>query len=627
MSSLSWKQVGTVTVLLAGAFLAVFNQSLLSSALPAIMRDLSVDATTVQWLTSGYSLIEAVLIPMAAYTLGRFSSRKLFTGALAIFTIGSLLGFCAPNFWVLLLGRMLQACCTGAMLPLITSVILLTFSRGKRGTAMGLIGLVVGVAPAIGPVASGLLVDSVGWRALFLIVGALAVAIILCGLVLLVNYEGFPRTSFDKASFVLSASGMVCFLYGLSNCASSDNVIIPVILMAIGAVLLALFVRRQLNLDKPMLDMRILRAKDYRVSVVAGALFQAGFLGIQLILPLYIQGVRGYSATMSGLALMPGALFGALASMAGGKVYDKVGILRTAIPGGIVVLLGALGLVFYDMDTGYVFIMVVYLILSIGLQFAMTPINTWGLNSLDNSVVQHTQSLTNTINQIAISFGTALLVSLSALGSSMAPSTLDELEQTCAGYHMSFCGAAILFALFFLTIALYARERPARAQESRPSELAFAGAVKTDVYSVPEDATALDALVCMVEHETSGLPVVSSDGSVAGFVSDGDIMRVLSDEADNRSTLLYVYMIWEKGDSFSHRLDQLRETSVMDVATKKVITLSSESRIDEACKVLSNTKIKKVPVLSGEKLVGVLSRSDLMRYIVKQMAGNISELE
>ena len=172
------KEMVMVAVLLAGTLLAVLNQTLLSPALPAIMGDLGVDATTVQWLTSGYSLVEAVVIPLSAYLIGRFSTRQLFISAFIIFTIGSLSATLAPNFWALLLGRVLQALCTGMSMPMVFTVILLIFPREKRGTAMGVIGLIIGFAPAVGPSLAGLLVDTVGWRALFAIVTTLAVIVV-----------------------------------------------------------------------------------------------------------------------------------------------------------------------------------------------------------------------------------------------------------------------------------------------------------------------------------------------------------------------------------------------------------------------------------------------------------------
>lgn len=247
------KELVMVGVLLTGTLLAVLNLTMLSPALPAIMGDLGVDATTAQWLTSVYALVEAVVIPLSAYLVGRFTTRQLFITALSVFTAGSLAAAVAPNFWVLLLGRIMQAACTGAVMPMVFTVILLVFPREKRGTAMGVIGLIIGFAPAVGPSLSGLLVDSVGWRALFAIVTAFGVVVVVLAACLLRNYGNFARTSFDKLSVALSTVGLVCLLYGLSTFASTTNMVLTLGLIAVGIVLVAFYVRRQLKLPEPMI--------------------------------------------------------------------------------------------------------------------------------------------------------------------------------------------------------------------------------------------------------------------------------------------------------------------------------------------------------------------------------------
>lgn len=626
-----------VAVLLAGTFLAVLNQTLLTPALPTIMRDLGVGQTTVQWLTSGYSLVEAVVIPMAAWLMGRFRTRRLFCGALVLFAAGSALAALAPVFGLLLLGRLLQACCTGLLLPLATSLILLAFPKDRRGSAMGLVGLIVGFAPAIGPVVSGLLIDGIGWRALFAIVFVLAAIVIACGVRTLEDANDFPRSAFDASSVALSSVGMVCFLYGLSTVASSQTPALPIVLLGVGAALITLFVLRQLVLDEPMLDVRILATRDYRVSVIAIALIQAGFLGMQVIMPLYIQDVRGYSPTLSGLALMPGALLGAFAAVLGGMLFDKRGIRAAAIPGGIVALMGAVGIFSFGTGTPYAAIVLVYLVLSVGLMFAMTPINTWGVNSLPNSVVQHAQSLSNTFNQVAGSFSTALLVSLASFGSGLASGggadAADSATVLMAGYHVSFAASAVIFVLFFLTVLLFVKS-PGRSvpssegevgadavgEKARLAEPRLLDAVRADVFSLPETATVADALACMAENHTSGLPIVAKDGSVVGFVSDGDILRALSRAMNSSASMYYLYLSWRQGEDLSEGLDYIERTPVIDIATRYVVTLDADAEIAEALKLLSETRVKKVPVLRDGKMAGVLSRSDLVRYLSRQIA-------
>ena len=333
------KEMIMVSVLLVGVLLAVLNQTLLSPALPAIMADLQVDATTVQWLTSGYSLVEAVIIPLSAYLIGRFSTRQLFISAFVIFTVGSLAATLAPNFWVLLLGRVLQAACTGMSMPMVFTVILLVFPREKRGTAMGVIGLIIGFAPAVGPSVAGLLVDSVGWRALFAIVTVLSVIVVVLAVVVLKNYGDFARAPFDKLSVALSTVGLVCLLYGLSTFASTDNMALTAGLIVAGLALCVLYVVRQMKLPEPMLQVSILKARKYAIAVIIIVIVQAALMGTGVITPLYIQGVLGFSATMSGVAMLPGALIGALMGLVSGRLFDRYGVRRVVIPGVIVAVL------------------------------------------------------------------------------------------------------------------------------------------------------------------------------------------------------------------------------------------------------------------------------------------------
>ena len=415
------KELVMVGVLLAGTLLAVLNLTMLSPALPAIMADLGVDATTAQWLTSVYALVEAVVIPLSAYLVGRFTTRQLFVTSLSVFTVGSLFAAIAPNFWVLLLGRIMQAACTGAVMPMVFTVILLVFPREKRGTAMGVIGLIIGFAPAVGPSLSGLLVDSVGWRALFAIVTALGVVVVVLAACLLRNYGNFARTSFDKLSVALSTVGLVCLLYGLSTFASTTNMALTLGLIAVGIVLVALYVRRQLKLPEPMLNVRILKTRPYATAACVVIIVQAALLGTEVITPLYIQGTLGFTATMSGLAMLPGAVIGAFTGLVSGRLFDRFGVRKVAVPGVLVAVLGASGLARLGIDANFITVVLTYTTLVIGLQFTMTPLNTWGVNSLDNRVIQHAQGLSNTMNQVAGSFGTAVLVSVSALAPLVAP--------------------------------------------------------------------------------------------------------------------------------------------------------------------------------------------------------------
>ena len=411
---LTRKQIVIVVILLAGTLLAVLNQTLLSPALPAIMADTQVDATTVQWLTSAYSLVEAVVIPLSAYLIGRFPTKKLFIFGMTIFGIGSLLAAIAPFFAVLLIGRMCQAVATGIAMPMVFTVILLIFPREKRGSAMGIVSLAIGFAPAIGPSVSGLLVDSVGWRALFLLVCALAVIIVLCAVFFLESYGEFEPTSFDKPSVALCSLGLLSLLYGLSSITSAEVIALPITLIVVGIILLTFFVRRQLKLEVPLLKVSILRTRNYAITISVVAGLQAALVGTGVLLPIYLQNLLGISALETGIVMLPGAVIGAILGFFAGRWFDRFGPRKVIIPCAFILLLGGCGLIAFSLDTPIPFIIAVYTCLSVGITGTITPINTWGINSLDNSVIQHANALSNTLNQVGASLGTAILVSLSA---------------------------------------------------------------------------------------------------------------------------------------------------------------------------------------------------------------------
>lgn len=644
------KELVMVGVLLTGTLLAVLNLTMLSPALPAIMGDLGVDATTAQWLTSVYALVEAVVIPLSAYLVGRFTTRQLFITALSVFTAGSLAAAVAPNFWVLLLGRIMQAACTGAVMPMVFTVILLVFPREKRGTAMGVIGLIIGFAPAVGPSLSGLLVDSVGWRALFAIVTALGVVVVVLAACLLRNYGNFARTSFDKLSVALSTVGLVCLLYGLSTFASTTNMALTLGLIAVGIVLVALYVRRQLKLPEPMLNVRILKTRPYATAACVVIIVQAALLGTEVITPLYIQGTLGFTATMSGLAMLPGAVIGAFTGLVSGRLFDRFGVRKVAVPGVLVAVLGASGLARLGIDANFITVVLTYTTLVIGLQFTMTPLNTWGVNSLDNRVIQHAQGLSNTMNQVAGSFGTAVLVSVSALAPLVAPDA-PAAEQAYLGEHMAYCTTFGLMCVAALVIIFLVRNRPAAsagAAAATPTErgeepvdyAAGISGVTVDgttgeswdsarTYTAAEvmnrepvcaadTATMAEVIRLMDANQTSGLPVVSASGDLVGFVSDGDVASYLgkTEIALVDSTLLNGYRYIDDEDAAT-RLRELMGLSVMAVATRRVISVEASTPVDEVCALFAAKRIKKVPVVQNGKLVGALSRRNIMRSLVE----------
>lgn len=623
MMGLAKKQSIIVIILMVGTFLVVLNQTLLSPALAVIMRDLSIDATTVQYIMSAYSLVEAVVIPLSAYLMGRFTTRQLYITGLSIFIAGSVLAAISPSFPVLLLGRTLQAIAAGVFMPMIFTVILLIFPREKRGAGMGLVTLVIGFAPAVGPTLSGLLVDSIGWRMLFVVVTAVSALILVAAIANLENYGNFERTTFDKPSVVLSTLGLVALLYGFSSFTSSDNVVIPLILIVIGIGICAIFVKRQLGLETPLLRIRVLASRNYRIAVILAMINFGTVIGMSTILPLYLQNVCGYNALQTGLTMLPGALLGAFVGMLAGRLFDSWGVRKCAIPGVITFLIGGIGTTFFSLDPNILFVVIVYAVITIGNQFLTTPINTWGINSLDNRVIQHANAVTNTLNQVSASFMTALIVSISALGWIITPEG-SVLEQTYQGDHLAFIAVCLLTCISTVIIFTLVRDRKTEpsaqasyAMESLPADtnaqhLPVSLVMNKKPVFVTESASIREVGQLLVDNRASGLPIVSKTGNVVGFISDGDIMNYIG-RADN--ILDSTYMVYQVPDleTFPQRVCDLIDMNVMKIATKHVVSLNADTSLEDACRLLSEKRIKIVPVVHDEKLVGSLSRADIVR--------------
>ena len=634
MTGLTKQQKMMVAVLLAGAILVVLNATFLSPALPHIMKDTGVDQTMVQFLTSGYALVEAVIIPLNAFFIGRFSTRKLFIGGMSLFGIGAIVAAISPIFPILLLGRVMQAFGTGIVMPMVFTLVLLIFPREHRGSAMGIVGLLIAFAPAIGPSLSGVLVDSVGWRALFIIVTVLTVIVILFACISLDNFNKFERVPFEAISVILLAIGMICFLYGLSTFSSSKNMLLTIALMLFGIILLGIFAFRQTKLETPLLRIQVLKSRRYRTAAVICLLLEAALVGSEVVLPIYVQNVLNQPATVSGLIMLPGAVLGALMGLVAGKIFDKKGVRVLACIGAIIIAASSLVIANFQMSMSPIIVCITYTILEIGIQFLITPLNTWGINSLENKLIQHANAVGSTFNQIGASFGTALLASLSALGPVFSNSS-DSQVLTYTGVHVSFIGMCILLCIVALLILFCVRNRKDEiAQETAKKEKAPEGIPGKDrdwligdvmdkaPVSIKENAPVSEAITIMKDKHTSGLPVLSEENKVVGFVADGDILRYLSKQGGVYFTDHTNFYTLLEDKEFLERLKDLIKLPVINISTRNVISVQATQLAEDAFKVLSEKRIKKVPVLDGEKmLVGSLSRNNVIIALAQLKEG------
>lgn len=403
-----------LAILFFGAFVSFLNNSLLNVALPSIMVDLDVgEYSTVQWLSTGYMLVSGILIPVSAFLITRFKNRTLFITSLVLFIIGTAIAAFAPNFGFLLAGRMIQAAGSAAMGPLLMNVMLVSFPREKRGAAMGIFGLVMITAPAIGPTLSGYIVEYFDWRLLFEMILPFAIISLVLAIWKLENVMETRDISLDYFSVVLSMVGFGGILYGCSM-ASSDGWSDPIVLstIIIGFIGLVWFIIRQFRLDEPLLDLRVYKYPMFALGSVISMVNAAAMFSGMILTPAYVQSVRDISPLDSGLMMLPGAVIMGIMSPITGKLFDKFGPRALAFIGIGITAYSTYLLSELQIDSTYTFIVVIYTIRMFGMSMVMMPIMTNGLNQLPNRLNPHGTAVNNTAQQVVGSIGTALFVTL-----------------------------------------------------------------------------------------------------------------------------------------------------------------------------------------------------------------------
>lgn len=400
-------------IMILGAFLATLNQTLMSVATPELMKDFDITAATAQWLTTGYLLVNGVLIPITAYLMQKFSTRQLFQASMMIFLAGTVVSALAGDFPMLLTGRLIQAAGAGIIMPLLMNVILALFPPEKRGSAMGLVGLAIIVAPAIGPTLAGYTLEKYTWETMFYAMIPLAVLVIVLGFIFLRNVGERVNVKFDAISVILSTIGFGALLFGFSRAGSlgwsSSEVLI---MIAVGVIGLVIFCWRQLKMTTPLLDLRAFKFNMFSLTILISIAVTMIMYADMMLLPLYLQNARGYTAIESGLLLLPGALLMGLLMPVTGRLFDKYGAKWLTIIGMAIVIATTLGFINLTDTTSYTYLVWMSTARRIGMAFMMMPLQTAGLNQLPPRLNAHGTAISNTTRQVAGAIGTSLLVTV-----------------------------------------------------------------------------------------------------------------------------------------------------------------------------------------------------------------------
>ncbi len=616
------RQIVMVMVLLTGAALSVLNQTSVSPMLPIIMYELSVTSPVVQWLVSGFSLVTAVVIPVTAYLMKRFSTRSVFFASMGLFIVGCILCFAAPNFAVLMIGRVCQAICAGMLMPLATNVMLLVFPPEKRGFAMGIYSLITSLMPAIGPVAAGGLTDSVGWRLVYAIMLILAIAVTIFAIFSLRNFGESERVGLDVPSVILSALGLVALLYGISAVGDGGFTFVSSALIVAGIVIIAAFVWRQTRLNQPVLNMAVFRYRRFVIGLAIVLVVMLASTAPSVTLPLVVQEGLGQSATITGLMMIPASIVGAVAALTAGKLFDRVGGRPLTIFGACMLLLAYIGCTFMAESIGVIWLACCMVLSNLGMMFVNTPLNTWSLGFLPDELIPHGNAMSNTLRQVAMSISITLFVTVMAVASSGAVDS-NAAASVITGGRIAFAYQAVLCAVVLIAVIAFVRPgEEAQFKTIRPdcgAEGCARDFMRINVPFLTKDSTVREAMVLFAKEGITDSPVVDEKGAVCAFLSSSDIMAQLVEHKMITSDLSGWSSIGDN-ETLNSRLSGIIDSGIMGIATKNVVTVCGDDSFEHVCAILAQRHFKKVPVVENGHLLGTINRDDVVRYVLDILA-------
>ncbi|GAY72410.1 permease of the major facilitator superfamily [Lentilactobacillus kosonis] len=413
----------------------MINQTVLSVAQPSIMKSFGVSLSTVQWLSTGYSLIGGILIPVSAWMADTFNTKKLVTYSLGVFLIGSITAFVAGSFPILLAGRLLQAIGAGVLSGLTMTILFSVYPREDRGTPTTLLGLVFGIAPAIGPTLGGFIVDNMGWHYIFGLVAPIVAVTFLLSLFYMADVVPHKYTKLDWLSVLLSSAGFGDILYGGSIVSSygwTDARTLTAFIA--GIVLVLLFIWRQLVISNPMLNLKVFTKENFSTAAIISAIAQISMVAVEFILPVYLQNARNLTATQSGLAVLPGAVVMFLLAPVSGRLVSKNFGKQIIVFGITMMTISTALLSFLTLTTPIWEIIALYALRNVGLAFAMMPAGTIGMQHLTPDLISHGSAGNNVVRQVGASIGTAILVSVMQTQANNAAPSASLLKTNPAAF-------------------------------------------------------------------------------------------------------------------------------------------------------------------------------------------------
>ena len=624
----SRKPAAILAVAAFAAFLATFNETFLNVGFAPIMADLGVDVSTVQWLATAYMLGAAVMVPVSAFAYRSFPTRPLFCATTALLVIGSVIGGMATNFAVLLVGRIVQALGTGMLIPIGMNITLEIAPREKLGTYMGIMGAMTTLGPSSSVILAGLILAVANWSILLWVFAGLSALCLLAGAVILRDIAHLTHPRLDAASVALIGIALIGILYGVST-VFSGSVPVACVAAVIGIVALVLFVRRQGTLAEPLIDLRPLAIPPFTVGVIVNMLSLLTIFAMNIIVPTFMQSVLGTEPLVASLTLFPAILCSCVVSPLAGRIYDKQGP-------GIILPAGFACIAAFSVLTGAfiataspVVLAVIYIPVICGSALVIGPVQSFALSKLPFELNPHGVTIMSTGFQIAGCIGSSVFTGVYAAVSAGAVDGGAAFGDACA-QAMLVTGILVgVVGLVGLALAFWIRSvarKPAIAATSATPEAAeaaaaleeptVAGIMKTDVYTLPETALVGEALELFCAKGISGAPVVDEKGHVTGFISDGDVMAAVADQVPAFKSA-WSFIVERENADFDRTMRETMAAPVGSIATRNVICVNVSDDMGAVARVLAEHRLKKAPVLDGERMVGIINRSNITGYAVR----------
>lgn len=450
---------GIVAILIIGAFITSLAQMVLTSALPSIMSTFNVTTSSAQWLTTTYMLVLGIMIPSTAYLVNRFPVKGLFMISMGLFLVGCIVSITANNFIFMVLSRVLQAIGAGIITQLVQVAMINLYPKEERGKAMGIYGFAIGVAPAIGPLVSGYIIDSFGWRFIFYILAIITILDMIFAVILLKSFMENKPSKLEVISLILSSLGFGGLLIGVTNIGTytiaSPLTYIPIL---IGLISLVLFVIRQFKVEDPLLDLRVFKIRNFTISIILICIVYMAMTSATMILSIYIQSARGMSAMVPGIVMLPGSIAMCILSPITGNILDKYGLRKLAISGCIMLGVGTLGFSYLEETTSIAVLTIMYTIRMIGITFLLMPVTTWGLNELKQEQIASGSAINSTLRQISGAVGSSLFVTIMTVvanNSVKATQVLADIE----GMTVAFKYATFVIVIAIFVSIIYVKDK------------------------------------------------------------------------------------------------------------------------------------------------------------------------